>query len=183
MSIELLHGEKLAVFRENVDRKKAAEGKHNWEWAKSFIEQPFERKIAIAQTRIMEWILYHEGNVYISFSGGKDSTVLLDLVRRIYPECPAVFCDTGLEYPEIRDFVKTVDNVEWIKPVKYNNKTRKYERTYFNEIIKEKGFPLPTKEIAQTVRRAKKGDAAPLQKLNGTLINKNTGEKSRYNCP
>ena len=25
-----------------------------------------------------------DGQVYVSFSGGKDSTVLLDLVRRIY---------------------------------------------------------------------------------------------------
>ena len=44
-------------------------------------------------------------------SGGKDSTVLLDLARRIYPDIPAVFIDTGLEYPELRDFVKTIPNV------------------------------------------------------------------------
>lgn len=60
-----------------------------------------ERKIRVTQTRIIEWYQHYKGQVYVSFSGGKDSTVLLDLARRIYPEIPAVFVDTGLEYPEI----------------------------------------------------------------------------------
>lgn len=62
-----------------------------------------ERKIQVAQTRIIDWYQAWNGAVYISFSGGKDSTVLLDLVRRIYPNIPAVFCDTGLEYPFDKD--------------------------------------------------------------------------------
>ena len=41
------------------------------------------------------------GAVFVSFSGGKDSTVLLKLVRELYPDVKAVFCDTGLEYPEV----------------------------------------------------------------------------------
>lgn len=41
--------------------------------------------------------------MYVSFSGGKDSTVLLDIVKGMYPDVPAVFCDTGLEYPEVRE--------------------------------------------------------------------------------
>mgnify|MGYP000264252689 CR=1 FL=1 len=55
----------------------------------------------------MEWYMRYDGQVFISFSGGKDSTVLLDLARRVYPDIPAVYVDTGLEYPELRDFVKT----------------------------------------------------------------------------
>lgn len=43
--------------------------------------------------------------VYLSFSGGKDSTVLLHLARRIFPDILAVFCSTGNEYPEIIQFV------------------------------------------------------------------------------
>ena len=72
---------------------------------------PLWRKIQITQARIMEWYSFYEGQVYISFSGGKDSTVLLNLARRIYPNIEAVFVDTGLEYPEIREFIKTFDNV------------------------------------------------------------------------
>lgn len=75
-----------------------------------------ERKIQVAQTRIIEWYQHWDGQVYVSFSGGKDSTVLLDLVRRIYPEVEAIFCDTGLEYPEIRQFVKEFENVTILRP-------------------------------------------------------------------
>ena len=75
-----------------------------------------ERKIRVTQTRIMEWYMRYDGQVFISFSGGKDSTVLLDLARRVYPDIPAVYVDTGLEYPELRDFVKTKDNVIWLRP-------------------------------------------------------------------
>ena len=48
-------------------------------------EQSLDRKIMITQTRILEWHSKWNGNVFISFSGGKDSTVLLDLARRMYP--------------------------------------------------------------------------------------------------
>ena len=58
------------------------------------------------------------GAVFVSFSGGKDSTVLLKLVRELYPDVKAVFCDTGLEYPEIKQHVKSFDNVEIIRPKK-----------------------------------------------------------------
>lgn len=44
--------------------------------------------------------------VYCSFSGGKDSTVLLDLCRIVYPDIKAVFFNTGNEYPDIVHFVK-----------------------------------------------------------------------------
>lgn len=88
---------------------------------------PLKLKIAKSKQRIREWYYYFGGEVYISFSGGKDSTVLLDLVRSEFPDVPAVFIDTGLEFPEIRDFVRTIDNVVWVKPkmdFKCNRKIR-----------------------------------------------------------
>ena len=77
---------------------------------------PLERKIQVTQAKIIEFCLKFDNKTYISFSGGKDSTVLLDLARRVCPDMLAVFVDTGLEYPEIRQFVKTVPNVAWLKP-------------------------------------------------------------------
>lgn len=102
------------------------------------------RKIQVTQTRIIEWYIKNEGKVYVSFSGGKDSTVLLDMVRRIYPEVPAVFIDTGLEYPELRDFVKTIDNVIWLKP-----------EMNFRRVIETYGYPIISKRIAGYVSSAK----------------------------
>lgn len=97
-----------------------------------------ERKIQVTQTRIMEWYIKNQGKVYVSFSGGKDSTVLLDLVRRIYPDVPAVFIDTGLEYPELREFVKTINNVIWLKP-----------EMNFRKVIETYGYPLVSKEVSK----------------------------------
>lgn len=98
-------------------------------------EWSLERKIQVTQTRIIEWYKYWNGKVYISFSGGKDSTVLLDLARRIYPDIQAAFVDTGLEYPELREFVKSIENVIWIKP-----------KMNFKQVITHYGYPVTTKE-------------------------------------
>ena len=51
---------------------------------------PLELKIKKTENRIREWYEYYGGEVYIAFSGGKDSTVLLDIARRLYPDIEAV---------------------------------------------------------------------------------------------
>lgn len=103
---------------------------------------PLEAKIEKTKLRIKEWYEKYDGQVYISFSGGKDSTVLLDIVRNIYPDVLAVYIDTGLEYPEIRDFVKTINNIKWINP-----------KMHFTEVIKKYGYPIISKEQAQYIQQ------------------------------
>lgn len=112
---------------------------------------PLDVKIEKSKQRIIEWYERYEGQVYISFSGGKDSTVLLNLVRSIYPEVPAVFVDTGLEYPEIRDIVKGTDNVVWLRPKVYNKANRTYINITFKEVLDIYGFPVISKEQAQYI--------------------------------
>lgn len=104
-----------------------------------------EQKIKTTQTRIMEFGIHFDHKIYVSFSGGKDSTVLLDLVRRVYPDTPAVFIDTGLEYPEIRDFVKTIPNVTWLKP-----------EMNFKQVIQTYGYPIISKEVSKRVYWARR---------------------------
>lgn len=105
---------------------------------------PLEAKIIHTQNVIRQWYEHYDGQVYVSFSGGKDSTVLLSLVRELYPEVPAVFDDTGLEYPEIKDFVKTIDNVITIKP-----------SMPFNQVIEHYGYPVLSKEQANQIYRCR----------------------------
>lgn len=125
-----------------------------------------ERKIQVTQTRIIEWYQHWDGQVYVSFSGGKDSTVLLNLVRRIYPETEAVFFDTGLEFPEIRKFVKSIENVTWIRP-----------KLTFPDVIKKWGYPIISKEVAERIFYAKRGKEWAINALNGK---KSDGTISEY---
>lgn len=58
---------------------------------------PLDVKITMAEMRISKFVEYYgESGVYISFSGGKDSLVVLDIARRLYPNIKAVFCDTWM---------------------------------------------------------------------------------------
>jgi len=104
-----------------------------------------EQKIILSKARIQEWIkIWGVEAVYIAFSGGKDSTVLLHLVRSICSSVAAVFSDTGLEYPEIREFVRTIDNVTWVRP-----------KRSFLEVIRKYGYPVLSKKIAMGFDRVR----------------------------
>ena len=120
---------------------------------------PLEVKIKKSQQRIREWVEYYgENGVYVSFSGGKDSTVLLDIVRKMYPGIEAVFVNTGLEYPEIVDFVKRFDNVTILIPKKN-----------FRQVLTEYGYPVISKEVSATIEQAKQTPGgAKYQRLHGT---------------
>lgn len=72
------------------------ENKYTLEDLKTMQAWSLERKIQVTQTRLIEWYHKFGGKVYVSFSGGKDSTVLLHIARQLYPDIEAVFVDTGL---------------------------------------------------------------------------------------
>lgn len=103
------------------------------------------RKIQVSQAKILEWYHKNDGKVYVSFSGGKDSTVLLDLVRRVFPDAVAVFVDTGLEYPELKEFVKTIPNVVYLRP-----------EMSFRKVIETHGYPIVSKSVSRAVHDVKK---------------------------
>ena len=102
---------------------------------------PLDLKIMKTKLRIQEWVSYYglEG-VYVSFSGGKDSTVLLHIARELYPNIKALYVDTGLEYPEVKKHVKTWDNVDIIRP-----------KISFKQVIEKYGYPVISKEQSQYI--------------------------------
>jgi 3'-phosphoadenosine 5'-phosphosulfate sulfotransferase (PAPS reductase)/FAD synthetase len=102
---------------------------------------PLADKIALTEERIREWYEAWDGNVAVSFSGGKDSTVLLHLVRRLFPDVPAVFCNTGLEYPEINRFVASHENITVMRPKKP-----------FHQVITDHGWPMVSKKVARGIQ-------------------------------
>ncbi|MGL5328353.1 MAG: phosphoadenosine phosphosulfate reductase family protein [Peptostreptococcaceae bacterium] len=106
---------------------------------------PLWMKIEKSKQRIIEWVdHYGEDGVYISFSGGKDSTVLLHLVRSLYPNIEGVFSNTGLEFPEIVQFVKKQDNITIIKP-----------KENFKQVIEKYGYPIISKEQSNYIYRVR----------------------------
>ena len=160
--------------------------KHQAHDLKQMQSLPLEAKIVMTQQRIRQWYDYWDGNVYVSFSGGKDSTVLKHIVDNtpgVY-DVPSVFVNTGLEYPEIQKFVKDVkagkwdcfnSNVEIVRP-----------EMRFDDVIKKYGYPAISKEVSEViycVRNSKPGKTKTFRamRLNGELLDKD-GNKSRFNC-
>lgn len=148
--------------------------KHTSKELKQWQSLPLGVKIQMTKSRIRAWIKeYGEDGVYVSFSGGKDSTVLLHIVRQEFPDVPAVYCDTGLEYPELRDFVKTFENVVWLKPKKN-----------FRQVIEEYGYPFISKEVSQAVHECRSTESkgkksCRREQFNGTYVSKN-GKTNKY---
>lgn len=118
-------------------------GAVTYETMKQRQAMPLEAKIRFTEQRVKAWYLHYCGNVYVSYSGGKDSTVLLDIVKRLFPDVPAVFCDTGLEYPEVRELALRKADVV-LKP----------EMT-FKAVLERFGYPIPSKEQAYFIRQAR----------------------------
>ena len=116
---------------------------------------PLEAKIMMSKRRIRDWDEYWDGQTYLAFSGGIDSTVLKHLIDNTpgVHGVPAVFANTGLEYPEIQQFVRDVkagkwdcfnSDVEIVRP-----------KMRFDEVIKQYGYPVVSKEVSNTIRGAK----------------------------
>lgn len=115
------------------------------------LDEKFQRTLA----KVSEWYSRWNNQVYVSFSGGKDSTVLADICARwckvIGVPLYLVFVDTGLEYPEVRQQVKFF--AEWLR--------KKYgievvldiirPKMRFDEVIKKHGYPIISKAVANAV--------------------------------
>lgn len=107
---------------------------------------PLNQKIDHTCYAVEAFVAYckeHGRTPYVSFSGGLNSTVLLDLARRfVDPNMKGVFCSTGNEYPEIVRFVRHTKNIEIIRPAMTPR-----------EVVARYGFPLVSKEQAHIIRQ------------------------------
>ena len=105
---------------------------------------PLIVKVRKSQLRIREWYEHFDGKVYVSFSGGKDSTVLAHLVRELYPDVPLVFSNTVLEYPEIQSFARKM-GAEFVRP-----------KMRFDQVISSYGYPIISKEVSTAIYYARR---------------------------
>lgn len=119
---------------------------------------PFSLKLKIGRDRVREFMNAVNGDAYVAFSGGIDSTVLLDFVRNYcgYPNVPGVYLDTWLEYPQIREFVHTKENIISLKP-----------KLPMKEIIERSGWNFPSKEVAAMIEAYRRGVPYAVRKMAG----------------
>ena len=124
---------------------------------------PLNAKIEMTKQRIRDWVNeFGEDGVYLSFSGGKDSTVLGHIIREVcgYKKIPFVFVDVPTQYPELKQFAQTFDNLVILKP-----------KISFAQVCEKYGFPMISKEVSNCVSGARKYvKYLDSQKSNNTIL-------------
>lgn len=135
-----------------------SDNKHSASDLRQMQSLPLEAKIAMTQRRIKEWYDHWDGQVYVSFSGGKDSTVLKHLVENtpgVY-DVPSLFVNTGLEFPEIQKFAMSQPHVITVRP-----------EMRFDEVIKKYGYPVISKNVAEKIYYAQLGTEYGIKAMRG----------------
>ena len=118
---------------------------HDQERLKELQSLPLNQKIGKTIARLTEFIgHFGEDGVFVAVSGGKDSTVLWDITHKLFPNVPAVFSDTGLEYPEVREFARNIAT-EVVRP-----------KLNFVEVIRQYGYPIISKEVSEAIYYARR---------------------------
>lgn len=136
-------------------------------------ELPLEAKIERSLQVISCWYEAWDGKVAVSFSGGKDSSVVAWLVRQIFPNVPLACVNTGLEYPEVMSHAREHGAI-MLRP-----------KMPFHKVIEKYGWPLVSKKVARglNILRNPTGQNANIYKLYNEGINRFGEKVARFKVP
>lgn len=160
------------------------------EAAKQLLALDLEDKEILTYEKLDQWYTAWNGKCYVSFSGGKDSTVLAYLAARYLSsfrtplwELNLVFVNTGLEYPEIQKFVN--EYADWLRrefPRVTVNLHRLRPKMNIRQVVTKYGYSIVSKEVADCIADAKRNpDGLRMKRLRGEAIRRD-GKPSAYNC-
>lgn len=113
-----------------------------------------------------------EENFYLSFSGGKDSTVLHYLIDEALPNnrIPRVFSNTGIEYVEIVKYVKSLvekdDRIVIINP-----------NINIKQMLEKDGYPFKSKEHSHVLAVYQRSG------MMTTVDRYLNADRGKFNCP
>lgn len=118
--------------------------------------------------------------VYISYSGGKDSTVLSHLAKSIYPNILHLFANTTNEYPETIKHIKwerekNGTNVMTVIPVDAHG-----EIWNFKKVVERYGYPIFSKRVSNAIRTYQHALSARTKKNSEDYIERNFKKYSKY---
>lgn len=145
-------------------------------------EKPLEWKEQQTLGLISEWYAYFNNNCYVSFSGGKDSTVLADIAAKwcyiAGVSLRLTYVDTGLEYPEtkkhVRNFAEYLRNKYGIEVILDILRPK----IVFSEVVSKFGYPVISKAVSQKIAEARNGNASALRYFDSS--DPKYGRGSRY---
>ena len=147
--------------------------KYSSDEAKMMLSLDFNIKEKMAMRRVADFIDYFgEERVYVSFSGGLDSLVVLNMARQLVgSSIKAIYLDTYMEIPSMREFVYSYGDKVDLKCLKPKKTLKK--------IIEDDGFCFPSKEVAMCInymRNSNDKNSWAYKKMHGLDKNGNFSE-------
>lgn len=140
-----------------------------------------ESKIIQTQTLIKEAVReFGLDKVYISYSGGKDSTVLSHIAKGIYPDILHIFANTMNEYPE------TLQHIKWEQEENHTNIITVIpndvhgELWTFKKIVEHYGYPMYSKRVSNAIRTYQHAVTEKTRNNSLEYINRNFKKYSKY---
>ncbi len=127
-------------------------------WARSYEDQ-----ISIAQAKALEAIVRTDGKLIVSFSGGKDSAVVLYIMAQMWSiskhktePLQVAFSNTSNEFACMENYIKMYCAfIEEKFGIETNFSRVRGDQTYF-EVVEEVGYPFISKKVSRMVRAVKK---------------------------
>ena len=119
-------------------------------------------------------------HVYISYSGGKDSTVLSHIAKQLYPDILHIFANTTNEYPE------TLQHIRWEKEENNTNlitvipKDAYGNAWTFKRVVETYGYPMFSKRIANAIRTYQHALSDTTKQHSIDYINRNFKKYEKY---
>ena len=118
--------------------------------------------------------------VYISYSGGKDSTVLSHIAKSMYPDILHLFANTTNEYPE------TIEHIRW--EVDHNNtnivtvipQDAKGEIWTFKKVVETYGYPMFSKRVSNAIRTYQHALSEQTKSNSQSYIDRNFKKYDKY---
>lgn len=131
-----------------------------------FINEPLPEQYQRIMAKMLEAIMWTNGDIAIAFSGGKDSALILDMYCEIISEvCPhlkdkpikVMWANTTNETKAMRDyvpwFIKRCETKYGVK-IEFTEVTPEKGKNIIS-VMKDEGLPFVSKSVASLIRKVK----------------------------